>query len=102
MTKKLRRRRVEPTGMEPKVAPIGLGALAWAKLKHQEGRFANRAHLLDKLLEDAVAAAVTLDFDLLQDLLGAERVAFQKGNDLALERIKLAGTLGALALLVTG
>jgi hypothetical protein len=39
---------------------------------------------------------------LLQDLLGAVSVTFQEGNDLALERVELAGAFGTLALLVAG
>ena len=37
---------------------------------------------------------------MLPDLLGAVSVTLQEGNDLALERIELAGAFGTLARLV--
>src|SRR4051794_27479535 len=59
-------------------------------------------HQADKLLEDAVAASITLRFELLEDLLSAVRMAFQQSHDLAFEGVELAGAFGFFAFLITG
>ena len=102
MTKKLKRRRVEPTVTEPKLPQSTWAHSPGGKLQHQEGGFAHRAHQADKLLEDAVAAGIALGLELLEDLLGGVRMTFQQRDDLALERVELAGAFGALALLIAG
>src|SRR5216684_3058582 len=52
-----------------KAAPVHLGALSSGKLQHQKGGFAHRAHQLNKLLKNAVAAHIALSLELLKDLL---------------------------------
>ncbi len=47
-------------GDRTEVAPVHLSALARSELQHQEGGFAHGTHLADELLEDAVAASITL------------------------------------------
>ena len=76
-------------GDRTEAAPVHLGAFARGKLQHQEGGLAHRAHQPDELLEDAVAAGVALRLELLQELLGGVGVAFQQGDDLALEESSL-------------
>ncbi len=57
--------------------------------------------LADELLEDAVAAGVTLLLELLEDLLRGVGMALEQGCDLAFEGVEFAGAALALALLVS-
>ena len=57
---------------------------------------------MNKLLEDAVTAAIALRFELLEDLPGGVSMTFQQRDELALESIELAGASGTRTPLVTG
>ena len=53
MTKKERRRRVEPTGTEPKLPQSTWAHSPGSKLEHQKRGLAHGPDLTDELLEDA-------------------------------------------------
>ena len=90
MTKKQRRRRVEPDRHRTEAAPVDLRAFSRGKLEHQEGGFAHGPDLAHELFEDAVAAGVALLPELLEDLLGGVGMALEEGLDLSFEGIELA------------
>ena len=102
MTKKDKRRRVEPTGDPTETAPIGLGAFSGGKLQSEIGGLAHRANQTHEVFENAVGPGVAPSLKLLEDLLGAVRMTFEHGHDLAFERIELAGPLDRTALLIGG
>ena len=97
MTKQESRRRGAPTGTEPYWPQSTWAHSPRGRLQPQEGGLADGPDPPDVILEDAVAARVTLRFELLEDLLRRVRMAVEQGEDLVLERVELARWLGARA-----
>jgi len=78
--------------------PVDLGGLAGGEGQRQIGRPARRSHRAHILLEDAVAAGVAvLVAQLLEELRGTVRVAFQPAHDQRLEGVELARALAGAA-----
>ena len=92
ITKKLRRRVVLPTAIEPNWPQSTWAQSPGAKAERQEGRRSGRADLVDVILDDADAAAVAAFAQTLEDLGGGVGMGFEPADDLLLEVIELART----------
>jgi hypothetical protein len=84
-------------GNRAELAPVDLGAFAGSEGQRQEGRRLRRADLVDKVLDDADAAAVAAFAQTLEDLRGGVRMGFEPADDLLLEGIELAGPHGTFS-----
>lgn len=100
MTKKERRRRVDPDADRAVLAPIDLRAFTGRERELEECLALSGAHLVHIVCDDGSAAGESLLAQQLEDLLAAVVVTVEQAHHLCLERIEQARAWRRLAWLV--